>query len=212
MVSFFRKPEARRILPFLCALLLAGCASEAVIRIDQAREADFSRYRSYAFFVPFNSPPYASLESQHLKEAVQRQMQQRDYVYDEQAPDLQVNFDFVLEERNEWVPVPYGPMFAPYFYYGGRRGFGGFGGFYYGPGMAYGTAIDHYVRGSLSIDLIDRREQKSMWRGVWIKRIGEEARKDSAALTDAAVGAVFERYPYRAGSNLPVAMPEAERK
>jgi len=210
-MPFFPKPETRRVLPFLCALLLAGCASEALIRVDQAREADFSRYRSYAFFSPLktDSEAYSSLESQHLKEALGRQMQQRDYVYREETPDLLVDFDFRLEERNDLVSAPYGPMFMPYFSYGGRRGFGGF---YYGMGMGYGTTVDRHTRGTLTVDLIDRQAQKSVWQGKWVKRIEEEARKNPAATADTAVGAVFARYPYRAGSNLPAATPEAERK
>ncbi|WP_410971001.1 DUF4136 domain-containing protein, partial [Salmonella sp. SAL04269] len=78
------------------------------MRTDHDPDADFARYRSWAFYQPLamEQSGYTSYLTEQIRRSVRREMEARGYVYDEAAPDLRVNFQGVVRERTDVYSVP----------------------------------------------------------------------------------------------------------
>jgi len=173
---------------FLLALaLLCGCASSPRISSDYDHSADFTHYRTFAFFDKLGTDDagYESLVTQTLKASARREMEARGYVYAEGDPDLRLNFNAHLREKTEVSSAAPPPV-----YYGARGR--------YGSGFGYGSEIDTYTEGTLSVDLVDARANKVVWGAIARGRVTEQEREKRAAALDAAVTEIFAEYPFRA--------------
>lgn len=169
------------------ALLLGGCAPLAPdVRVHSSPEADFSRYRSFAFFEPLGTDRsgYSSILSQHLRTFTRQAMEARGYRYNEDQPDLLVNFNARVRDRTEVLSMPHAG------YYSYRRG-------WYGPWGGYDNTVIQYQEGTLNIDLVDARRKQLVWEGVAEGQVTEASRKDIQNTVRTAVEQVFSRYPYR---------------
>lgn len=181
---------ARR--PLLALTPLAACAAPPPrVHVDSDPTADFGRYRTFGWASPLGTDRngYATLTTERFKAAVMREMTARGYVLAPE-PDLLVNFSGRLEERTRVERVP-----TPMPYYGYR---------FYGAWPAYGfgtqTFVDQYVEGTLNIDLVDRRRNAMVWEGVAVGRVSPRDRENPGERIDEAVGAIFARFPHRAGA------------
>ncbi len=182
----------------LCVVAIASCAStRPLVRSDHDPSEDFSRFKTYGFFDKLGTDEaYTTLLTKYLKEAVSREMERRGYRYSEE-PGLLVNFHAKVKEKQRVVRSPAG---------GYSRGYYGYRWGYYGPwgGYAYDTYVEEYTEGTLNIDLVDRADMQMVWEGVAIGRVTEEDYDNLKQAVDAAVAAIFEKYPYRAGRSEPV--------
>lgn len=192
----------RFITAVLAALLLAACATGPRVTTDADPAADFSRYRSFAFYEPLalETRGYTTLLSARLKDEARRQMESRGYVYDEAAPDLRVNINAFVEEKADVVSVPdvgYG------WYYSYRAN-----AYVAVPVWAERTQVARYSEGTVNIDLVDARAQRLVWEGV---AVGSAAGRTPAERRDRAAASVikiFEAFPHRA-AGAPAAPPAA---
>lgn len=184
----------RRLFPLAGLAVLAACAATPDVRVDYDRNADFSRYRSFGWASPLGTDRsgYTTLTTDRLKAAVEREMTARGYVL-APNPDLLVNFHGRLQER---VQVTGGPAFAPPIGYYGYRGYGAW------PGYAFGGGpfVDQYTEGTINVDLVDRRRDAMVWEGVAVAAVTARDRTYPQERIDAAIAAIFARYPYRAGT------------
>ena len=175
-----------------------GCASDN-IRSDYDPSADFSQYKTYNFFADAGPEQtnYQSFFSQYMMEAITIEMDKRGYVKSN-APDLHVNYNAILQEKTDVRTTP-----APS--YGGYYGFrGGFYDPWGGYGYATETHVSQYTQGTFNIDLVDARAKKLVWEAVGQGRVSE---KDLEELDDRVYEGVpkfFAKYPFTAGSNVPV--------
>jgi hypothetical protein len=188
----------RTLLLLALSGLLAACVTGGqVTSSDIDTRADFSRYHSFAFSDPLgtNRGGADTLLSQRLKASAARQMQARGFVYQEQAPDLLINFHAKVVEE-EYPGVTFAPMFG---YYGGyRHGF-----FAAWPAWGYGMDNDTYKEGQLNIDLIDAGQKRQIWEAVVIGDAVRATGSRADAIVDAAVAKAFRKFPVPG----PVAMP-----
>lgn len=183
-----------RRLVVMAFLLVAACAAAPEVETDFDRTADFSRFHSFTFedHSGEDGSGYASLAAQRVRAAVEREMKARGYVPAGADADLLVNFSSGLQDRLRVVPRPgpWGPGA-----WGPRRG-------YWGPGWGwpgYWDSIESFVENTVNIDMIDRERRQMVWQGgaraISANRFGEP----SEAEIDAAVAAIFARFPFRAG-------------
>jgi hypothetical protein len=175
-------------LAFLLLLLLGGCATTPLdVRSHVNPDADFSHYRSFAFFSPLGTDRegYGSILSRHLRKATRQALEARGYRYAETMPDLLVNFNANIVDRTDVVSFP-GTG-----YYGYRRG-------WYGLWGGYDTTTIQYREGTLNIDLVDARQKQLVWEGIAEGRVTEHARRNLEATVQSAVEGIFRRYPHRA--------------
>jgi hypothetical protein len=183
------------------ACLLSACATGPRITSDVDPSADFAGYRTFAFYSPLaiEGQGYATLTSGRIKAAARAQMESRGYVYSEASPDLRVNLNAYLQEKTDVVTIP--EVDYDYYYsYRARR-------YVSVPYWRDRTDVYQYTEGTLNVDLVDAKENRLVWEGVAVGRVGRDKPEERGARIDAAVADIFARYPYRAGSGAPAAAP-----
>jgi hypothetical protein len=190
----------------IAALVLAACATTTKrdIRIDYDRSADLGSYRTYGFpeTVGTDRAGYSTLVTGYFKDAINREMQKRGYVYDEEDPDLLVNFHSNVRDVTDVRTNP--RVHFGYGYYSYRHGL-------YGAWPLYDGDVYtvNYKVGTLNIDIIDGERMQLIWEGVAEGRITERDMKNSRAAIDAAVTELFQRYSGFASSGRPLTMLRA---
>lgn len=184
----------------LLAVSVSGCAS-GKLRSDYDKTVDFAQYRTYNFY-PGAGPDtteYQSLFSQYMVRAITKEMEDRGYTKSDD-PDLLVNFNAILTEKTRVTSSP-APTYGVSGYYGYRRGF-------YNPWLGYGyateTHVSQYTEGTFNIDLVDARKKKLVWEAVGVGRVTQSTLENLEERVMEGVPRFFERYPFRAGSGIPV--------
>jgi Domain of unknown function (DUF4136) len=173
-------------------LLIAGCElSKPMIRADYDPNVDFSRYRTFGFYEKLaTDQQYQTLTTQYFKAAVIREMTKRGYALVENDPDLMINFNIQLQEKQQIRTSGY-----PAGYYGYRWGnYGAWGGY------NYDSYTYEYTEGTMNIDMVDRVRNQMVWEGVGIGRVTEDERANAEQSIDEAVALIFEKFPFNAGS------------
>lgn len=186
----------------VCATaLLAGCATGPRISTDADPEADFARYRTWAWYEPIamEQSGYSTFITERIRGDIRREMEARGYAYDEASPDLRVNFQGIVQEKTDVYTLPRSDVH--YFYSYRARS-------YYAVPFWYDeTQVNQYTQGTLTVDLVDAARNRLVWTGAAIGRVTRKAPAERAADIDRAIGEIFLRYPFRAGSGA-AAMPQ----
>jgi hypothetical protein len=166
----------------LTAALMVSCASKPAIRSNVDPAADFSRYRTFAFFdeAAGRGAVYDSFGTRYIKTAIEREMQLRGFQKDKE-PQLLVNIHVQTQDKIKVTESPSG-------YYGYRHGM-------YGWGAGVHTTVDNYTEGTLNVDVIDNATSKLVWEGIAVGRISNKARENPQPAIDEVVRQVFERFP-----------------
>ena len=172
-------------------LAVAGCATTAGrdIRVDYDRSADLGSYRTYGYpeKVGTDRAGYSTILTRYFKDAVNREMQRRGFVYDETDPDLLVNFFSNVREVSDVRRSPQASF--GYGYYGYRYGL-------YGAWPYYDDHIDtiRYKVGTANIDIVDGERMQLIWEGVAEGRITEAAMDNPRVAVDAVVAELFQQF------------------
>ena len=177
----------------LAALLLSACATGPRISSEADPSADFSRYRTFAFYSPLaiEAQGYSTPTSNRIRQAARTQMEARGYVYDERQPDLWVNLNAYLQERTDVTTIP--EVDYDYYYSYRARSYVAV------PYWRDRTSVRRYNEGTLNVDLVDVRQNRMVWTGEAVGRASRSAGPaERAARIDAAMADIFARYPHRA--------------
>ncbi len=171
-------------------LLLAACASAPRVSSQADPSADFSRYRSFAFYTPLalEQNGYTTITSNRIRAAVQTQMQARGYVYDASNPDLWVNLNAYLQDKTRVTSMP--EVDYDYYYSYRARGYVAV------PYWRDRTDVHQYTEGTLNVDIVDVSRKQLVWEGVAVGTVGRADAQRRGEQIDAAVAAIFDTYPY----------------
>jgi hypothetical protein len=174
----------------LSMVLLSGCATGPTIRVDKDPGADMSTFRTFAFFdqVATDRAKYSTLATSRLKLATRTQLERNGYTYNEQQPDLRVNFYLNIAEKQEVRSTPSMSMGAGY--YGYRRGMYSAWGSY-----PYDVETVNYKTGTLSVDLVDAKKNTLVWQGLAEGRVKDESIRNPGPAIDAVVADIFANFP-----------------
>lgn len=174
-------------------LLLAACASTPRVASQADPSADFSRYRSFAFFSPLalEQHGYTTITSNRVRAAVRTQMEARGYVFDEANPDLWVNLNAYLQDKTQVTTMP--EVDYDYYYSYRARSYVAV------PYWRDRTDVRQYTEGTLNVDVVDARRKQLVWEGVAVGTVSRMKPEQRGERIDAAVAAIFATYPYRAG-------------
>ena len=185
---------AARVLVLAAAALLAACATGPRITAEADPQADFARYRTFAFYSPLAIEPhgYSSQATESMKAAAREQMESRGYVYTEDRPDLWVNINAYTQQRTDVSTMPT-VDYAYYYSYRAR-------GYYVVPYWRDRTDVYRYTEGTLNVDLVDAARNRLVWTGAAIGRVTRKAPAERTQDIDRAIAEIFLRYPFRAGS------------
>lgn len=179
----------------LCGLvLLAGCATGPRITTEADPRADFSAYRTWAFYTPLaiESDGYETQTSALAKAAVRNEMERRGYTYSESNPDLWVNINAYLERRTDVSSVPT-VDYAYYYSYRHR-------GYFAVPYWNERTHVYRYTEGTMNVDLVDAREKRLVWEGIAVGRVANMRPDQRAQRVNSTIAEIFANYPHRAGA------------
>lgn len=182
------------LLVVFATALLAACATGPQVRTDYDPSADFSQYRTWSFYSPIAMEEYgySTWISERIKDNVRKQMDARGYRYVEASPDLQVNFQGIVQDRTAVFSMPRGDVQWLYDY---RRNA------YVGVPVWYDdTQVSRYREGTLTVDLVDARRNRMVWTGAAIGRVVRKTPEEQMAGVDQAINAIFMQYPHRAGA------------
>lgn len=188
-----------RVLTVLFALfVLAACATGPRVSTDADPRTDFSRFQTYAFYDPIamEQSGYTSYLTEQIRGSVRREMDRRGYVFDDTDPDLRVNFQGVIREKTNVYSIPRSDVH--YFYSYRARSYVAV------PVWYDDTEVNQYTEGTLTIDLVDADRNHLVWTGSAIGRVVQRSPAERAAEADRAVTAIFEAFPFQAGTAPPV--------
>jgi len=174
--------------------LLAACATGPRITVEADPQADFSRYRTFAFYSPLalEARGYATPTSERVKAAARAQLEARGYRYQERDPDLLVNLNGYLQERTDVHVMPE-VDYAYYYSYRARA-------YVASPYWRDRTSVHRYTEGTLNVDIVDRARNQLVWEGVAVGRVGRMPAEERLARIDGVVADIMARYPARAGA------------
>ena len=159
--------------------LLAGCSTPPAVRVDKAPGATISQYRTFSFYdhLATDRSNYTSLVSQHLRQATRDELERHGYRYAEQNPDLKVNFNVRVTERQELRSYPTnGGVFIR------RAGF-------------QDVDVVSYRQGTVSIDLVDNHLKSLVWQGVADGRVDDRMIEQPGKAIDSVVKQIFVGFP-----------------
>lgn len=186
----------------LLTALAAACSTRPLVNTDKASNVDFNQFDSYAYLPSGDTAEYHTILEQKVIKEVNQQMGKRGYRLNSEEPDLLVLVKtmFDEEERLERVPVT-----TSYNYYTPDYNTGSsLGPMYYStyPSTTRLSAIGEgavrevdYTEGTFVVDIIDRSNNKIIWRG-W-----SETPVDKTNLDDSIrdyIASIFEEYPVKA--------------
>ena len=192
------RQASRLLLLALAGLLLAACASGPTVRTDYDPSANFGQYQTWGWYQPIamEQSGYSTWISDRIKANVEREMNARGYRYDAENADLRVNFQGVVQERSDVYSMPRSDI-AWFYNYRARS--------YVSVPVWYDEArVSHYTEGTLTVDLVDAKQNRMVWTGDAIGRVVRKSPEERAADVDASISAIFAKYPYRAGESQPL--------
>ena len=187
---------SRRAMMAATVLLLTACASAPNTFSNADPAVDFGQYKTYGYFptLSTDTEQYQSMVSSFLKVAVAQELDKRGLTYDEEAPQLRVNFFINTKDKIKTRSVPTMGMGGGYYDY--RDPFydswGGYGG--------YETRVTQYTEGTLNIDVVDAATNKLVWEGSVVGRLTEKDVRNMEQTVDEAVGFVMNGFPILPGA------------
>jgi hypothetical protein len=194
--------KIRQLMQAAALITLASvCANAATpkIQVNYDRSTNFASYKTFGFIAPLGpeTEGYPAEITQYIKSATQHEMESRGYAYTTDHPDLLVNFNVKLTKAGKVDTVTQQNVG----YYGYRKG---------QKVPVYKTwssypqsqATQEYVEGTLNVELIDAKKSQLVWEGVAIGEVKDtdKAVSDTKPGIDHAVGDIFDKYKFRAGS------------
>lgn len=117
-------------------------------------------------------------------------MEARGYAYDEASPDLWVNLNAYMQDKTRVTTMP--EVDYDYYYSYRARGYVAV------PYWRDRTDVHQYTEGTLNIDLVDVQRKQLVWEGIAVGTVGRADPQRRGEQIDAAVAAMFAKFPYRA--------------
>ncbi len=149
----------------LPVLLVVSCATPAYVEKDE--QADFSRYKSFAWIDNSNKEG-KSRQNEFLKknvqEAVNAKLQKEGWKEDRNNPDVLLNYDLLVERSTRELRDPvYTQPFSQLFYNPYTRRYGRI--FYPSTFLGYDNNTISVREGTLTITMLDAKTDKTVWQG-----------------------------------------------
>lgn len=163
-------------------LVVAACSSLKVT-YDYDSQADFAKYKTYAYSEDALKLPVGDLNRDRVLAAVDRELAAKGFTKSE-SPDVLIDLHVRAEQKTEAVANTTGGYGGPW-----RYGYGG--------GFST-TTIDYnqYIEGTLFINMVDKATEKIVWQGRGTKTLDEDATPEKReANINNGVKLIFAKYP-----------------
>ncbi|MBA2745561.1 MAG: DUF4136 domain-containing protein [Flavisolibacter sp.] len=169
--------KTMNFLPLLLIFILGACSSVHVAS-DYDKKADFSKYKTYAFYkTGIDKVEISDLDKKRILRSIEEVMTSKGYTKSEN-PDLLVNF---FTKSTEQVNV--------------NNGWGYGYGFGWNPWMWGGMAsVYTNTEGSLFIDLIDANKKDLIWQGEGVGILTQNSGEKDERIKE-FVTKILNQYP-----------------
>ena len=174
------------LLACMVATAMTSC-STLKVGYDYDKQADFTKYKTYAFSEDALNLPIEQLNRDRIIKAVETELTAKGFSKSD-TPDVLIDLQVKAKQETEATATNTGGMGM----YGGRYGFAGG----YGYGGTTHVTYNDYVVGSLFINMVDKATEKIVWQGRGSKTLDEDAtpaKRD--ANINAGVKQIFTQYP-----------------
>ncbi len=168
--------------------LIAAMTSCSTLKVgyDYDKQADFTKYKTYAFSEDALQLPVNQLNRDRIISAVEAEMAAKGFTKSD-TPDVLIDLQVKAKQETEATATNTGGGM-----YGGRYGFA----YGYGYGGTTQITYNDYVVGSLFVNMVDSATEKIVWQGRGSKTLDEDA---TASQRDtnitAGVKKIFTQYP-----------------
>ena len=167
--------------PLLLLIIFTSCSSVKVYR-DYDKNADFSQYKTFAFYKPgVDKVEISDLDKKRVLKSIEAELVAKGFVKSE-TPDLLINF---FTKSRAQVDVN---TFNSGWGYGWGWG--------WNPWMWGGnqTSVTRTTNGTLFIDLIDAKKKELIWQGEGEGEIFRNQDKKEERIQE-FVKKILEKYP-----------------
>ncbi len=193
---------------FLAAIfILTACYSPTanIYNSEKTQGVDYKNYKTYAWLATKDTA-YTKLASKKAVEsalavAVRQQLTNRGMVLDTVNPDCLFTYTLILNKTYTYGQEP-PPVYAPqsnagplpgqydmYYYVPASTA-------YYNPALYQGTMkVTTFRDGTLVIDMIDRKENKIVWRTSAEGKVQEKDRQGVKPTVNEIVPIMFKKFP-----------------
>jgi hypothetical protein len=164
------------------ALLLFTVACDIKTSVDYDRNADFSSYKTYAWFDPEN-PEISDLNHRRILAAVDSNLAAKGLQKADSDPDLYVTYFGDEDEQTVIDTNHYGYGYGAGWYWGG------------GMGMASSTStVRSYTKGTLVVDMYDASKKELVWRGAISGTVSDNPQTNEKNINK-GFAKLFKQYP-----------------
>lgn len=174
----------KKLLVMIFMVGLAACSSLKV-SYDYDKQADFAKYKTYAFTEDALKLPVGDLNRDRILKAIETELAAKGMTKSD-SPDALIDILVKAEEKVDATATTT-PTYGGYGY--GRYGYGG--------GFST-TSINYneYVEGTLFVNMVDAAVQKIVWQGRATKTLDEDASAEKREQNiNTAVKQIFTKYP-----------------
>lgn len=183
----------KRLLTLISVSAVIGGCSGISVTQDYDTSVDFSRLKTYAWDAQAqrktdNEPADNSLVKMRVRSAVDRELAAKGYqkVDTSQANSL-VAYSYTIQERTGSDNVRTGVGIGV-----GTGSRGSFG----GVGFGFGQGDQSYEQDTLTIDMVDPKSGKLIWRGFARQRLERQSDPEkTTARFNATVAAILAQFP-----------------
>lgn len=168
-------------------LFLSSCSSALKVYTTHDKKVDFKNYKTFNFYeIKEENLKLKEVNRRRLAMAIELELGRKGIKKNVNNPDLLVNLYSLINRKKNTS----------------QTNAGGVG--YYGAASPYGTAIGisvsppsniqrYYTKGSITIDLVDRKQNNLVLEGVTVVDAGES--EDADRMINYAVKKVFKDIP-----------------
>lgn len=173
-----------KILPLLFLFILGSC-SPIRVAADYDTMADFTQYKTYAFYKKgIEKVDISDLDKRRILRALDEGLMAKGMTKSEN-PDLIIS---IFAKSTKKVNVYNN---SGYYGYGGY--YGHWSPWYYGPN--YGTQVSVHEEGTLFVDFIDNNKKELVWQGIGKGALViDNAAKKEARIKE-FITKILEKYP-----------------
>lgn len=176
-------------LSLLAVFIVATSCSSVKVATDYDKNANFSEYKSFAFYKPgIDQAEINDIDKRRLLRAIETELLAKGYIKSEN-PDILISLFTKSQQRVDIYNNAWGM---------GAWGWGGWGPYgAYGPGWGWGwnqPAVSTSIEGTLYIDLIDASKKELIWQGMGTGYLSKNMEKKEQRIKE-FVSRIMERYP-----------------
>jgi hypothetical protein len=200
------KKTSLPLITVICFLLSCYSPTANIYQSEKTKGVDFKNYKTYAWLATKDTATYTTLASKQkvetaLAAAVIQQLTRRGMTFDSLNPDCLFTYSLVLNKTYQVGNEP-PPVYAPQSNPGAIPG--QYNMYYYVPSYDYnyqpamyggGLKVTTFRDGSLVIDMLDRKENKIIWRTSAQGKVEEKDRQGVRPTIDQIVPIMFKKFP-----------------